>query len=105
MLKKCITFFPRGTYEGRTVAIKIFSENNLAYDEQEIRREAALMSILDHPNLVRYVGACLKPKSMLIITDLYPAKYLFSTPFLIPFKIPFFIAYKQSSQTKHLNSL
>lgn len=56
------------------MAIKVFSENNLAYDEQEIRREAALMSILDHPNLVRYVGACLKPRNMLIITELYPAK-------------------------------
>lgn len=64
----------RGIYDGKTVAIKVFSENNLAYDEQEIRREAALMSVLDHPNLVRYIGACLKPRNMFIITELYPAK-------------------------------
>lgn len=64
----------RGLYKGKIVAVKVFSETNLVYDEQEIRREAALMSVLDHPNLVRYIGACLKPRNMFILTELYPAK-------------------------------
>lgn len=38
-------------------------------------REAALMSVLGHPNLVEYVGACLHPKNMFIVTELYPARY------------------------------
>lgn len=58
--------------------MKWFSETNLAFDENEIKTEAALMSVLEHPNLVTYVGACLKPGSMFIITELYPAKYTLS---------------------------
>lgn len=52
--------------------MKRFSELSFSYDEQEIRREAALMSILEHPNLATYIGACLQPGCMFILTELYP---------------------------------
>lgn len=60
-------------YKGRNVAMKRFSELSFSYDEQEIRREAALMSILEHPNLVTFIGACLQPGMMFVLTELYPA--------------------------------
>lgn len=60
-------------YKGREVAMKRFSELSFSYDEQEIRREAAIMSILEHPNLATYIGACLQPGCMFILTELYPA--------------------------------
>ena len=65
-------FLHRVQYKDKEVAMKRFSELSPSYDEQEIRREAALMSVLAHPNLVTYVGACLKPGCMFILTELYP---------------------------------
>ena len=52
----------------------MFSPNNISFDRKEITREAALMSVLGHPNLVEYVGACLQPRNMFIVTELYPAR-------------------------------
>ena len=67
-------FFCRGLYRGRHVAVKKFSPNNITFDRAEVVREAALMSILDHPNLVEYIGSCLNPRNMFIVIDLYPTK-------------------------------
>ena len=52
----------------------MFSPYNISFDRKEVMREAALMSVLGHPNLVEYVGACLQPKNMFIVTELYPAR-------------------------------
>eukprot|EP00727_Mastigamoeba_balamuthi_P000856 m51a1_g10768 putative protein kinase like protein (954) ;mRNA; f:34577-38607 len=67
----CASVF-KALYKGTSVAMKVFSEDNLAFNELEIRREAALLSVIDHPNLVRYVGACLRAPQFFVVTELYP---------------------------------
>ena len=98
----------RVQYRGRYVAMKRFSELCLNYDEQEIRREAALMSILAHPNLVTFLGACLKPGCMFILTELYPTNlqsFIEDTSVDLPLPFLLRIAMGVANGMKFLHSL
>jgi len=53
----------KSTFRGRTVAIKKFKSQS-KLDLEVLKREVAFFSILMHPNLVTYIGACLEPPAL-----------------------------------------
>jgi len=63
----------RGNFHGLDVAIKkLFCEDNgnvspLQLDELE--KEVGALRSLSHPRLVRFIGACLKPPNLCIVTE------------------------------------
>ncbi|KAI9118783.1 hypothetical protein K1719_010228 [Acacia pycnantha] len=64
----------RGTYNNEDVAIKILErpENDLAKAqlmEQQFQQEVMMLATLKHPNIVRFIGACHKPKVWCIVTE------------------------------------
>jgi len=64
----------RGTYSGLDVAIKLLEmpENNdqqRVLMEQQFVKEVMMLSGLCHPNVVRFVGDCVKPGVWCIVTE------------------------------------
>ncbi|KAH3759444.1 TKL protein kinase [Pelomyxa schiedti] len=61
----------KGVYEGQEVAIKHYSEDNVQFNLKDFRKEIAIMSVLDHENLIRCIGACTAdPQHLYIVTPL-----------------------------------
>mmetsp|Transcript_10557 Transcript_10557/g.29258 ORF Transcript_10557/g.29258 Transcript_10557/m.29258 type:complete len:895 (-) Transcript_10557:7-2691(-) len=59
----------------REVVVKLLHQKNCTYDEQaaaELRAEIAVISELNHPRLVPFVGACLEPSNIAMVTELAP---------------------------------
>jgi len=80
----------KGKWKGLEVALKKFEDDMLSFSMIEFRREVAIMSILKHPNLVLFYGACTKTKSSLIIITKFIKKgslrnLLMDKSFEIPF--------------------
>ncbi|PKI34604.1 serine/threonine-protein kinase STY13-like [Punica granatum] len=64
----------RGTYNGEEVAIKILErpENDpgkAQLMEQQFQQEVMMLATLNHPNIVRFIGACKKPLVWCIVTE------------------------------------
>lgn len=64
----------RGTYNGEDVAIKILErpENNPESAqslERQFAQEVSMLATLKHSNIVRFIGACRKPKVWCIVTE------------------------------------
>ncbi|KAJ8753166.1 hypothetical protein K2173_017740 [Erythroxylum novogranatense] len=64
----------RGTYIGEDVAIKILErpENDpekAKSMEQQFQQEVMMLARLNHPNIVRFIGACWKPTVWCIVTE------------------------------------
>jgi len=62
----------KGFWDGKTVAIKqIFMQRKEGKLKQEVSftREVAVMSRINHPNLVRFYGVCLAEKPLCVITE------------------------------------
>ncbi|ESW25000.1 hypothetical protein PHAVU_004G178600 [Phaseolus vulgaris] len=64
----------RGTYNNEDVAIKILErpENDSAKAqlmEQQFQQEVMMLATLNHPNIVRFIGACHKPMVWCIVTE------------------------------------
>ncbi len=60
----------RGKWKGVEVAVKRFIKQKL--DERsmlEFRAEMALLSELHHPNIVLFIGACIKKPNLCIVTE------------------------------------
>jgi serine/threonine protein kinase len=60
----------RGTWKGVDVAVKQFIKQKL--DERrmlEFRAEMAMLSELHHPNIVLFIGACVKSPNLCIVTE------------------------------------
>ncbi|CAM8980084.1 unnamed protein product [Rhodiola kirilowii] len=74
-----------GKYKNQTVAIKIIQRGDaheeIAKRERRFAREVAMLSRVQHKNLVKFIGACKEP-IMAIVTELLTGgtlrKYLFS---------------------------
>jgi len=66
----------RGTFNGREVAIKkLFCEeggNISPLQLEELEKEVAALRSLDHPRLVAFIGACLRPPDLCIVTEYMP---------------------------------
>eukprot|EP00026_Physarum_polycephalum_P000443 Phypoly_transcript_00444.p1 GENE.Phypoly_transcript_00444~~Phypoly_transcript_00444.p1 ORF type:complete len:909 (-),score=141.61 Phypoly_transcript_00444:1068-3794(-) len=61
----------RGTYRGADVAIKKLKHQNMDKKQlQEFTQEAAIMVGLRHPNILLFMGVCLEPAKLCIITEL-----------------------------------
>ncbi|CAD6338256.1 unnamed protein product [Miscanthus lutarioriparius] len=60
----------RGTYFGEDVAIKVLKSDRLnANMEKEFAHEVYIMRKIRHKNIVRFLGACTKPKTLCIVTE------------------------------------
>ncbi len=60
----------RGKWKGVDVAVKRFIKQKL--DERrmlEFRAETAFLSELHHPNIVLFIGACIKRPNLCIVTE------------------------------------
>ncbi|GJM97411.1 hypothetical protein PR202_ga14335 [Eleusine coracana subsp. coracana] len=59
----------RGTYFGEDVAIKVLKSDRLNENmEKEFAHEVYIMRKIRHKNIVRFLGACTKPKTLCIVT-------------------------------------
>jgi serine/threonine protein kinase len=64
-----------GRYNGKLVAIKVFSESSFAFRLEDFYCEVAIMSMISHPHIVRFEGACIEHKRdeegvFMIVTEL-----------------------------------
>jgi len=63
----------RGICRGQPVAVKILNKQKLdEKSRKEFEREIVLISKYTHPNIVQFMGACLEPDKMMIVTELVP---------------------------------
>jgi len=60
----------RGTYQGKEVAIKkLLSQHMTKEDMNDFRNEVEMQSKLCHDSVVRFIGACLTPPNLCIVTE------------------------------------
>jgi len=63
----------KGKLHGKEVAIKrLLVQNVSEISLQEFKQEIAIMSNLRHPNLLLFIGACLEPQHIAIVTEYLP---------------------------------
>lgn len=55
-------------WNGLKVATKTFDENSISFDIEEVRHEAAITAMIEHPNLVKCYGSSIK--DLLIVMEL-----------------------------------
>ncbi|KAK1404887.1 Mitogen activated protein kinase kinase [Heracleum sosnowskyi] len=60
----------RGTWNGTDVAIKVFLEQDLTSENMEdFCNEIAILGRLRHPNVILFLGACMKPPCLSMVTE------------------------------------
>ncbi|CAA7408577.1 unnamed protein product [Spirodela intermedia] len=60
----------RGIWNGTDVAIKVFLEQDLTPENMEdFCNEISILSRLRHPNVILFLGACMKPPKLSMITE------------------------------------
>ncbi|ESQ54073.1 hypothetical protein EUTSA_v10025332mg [Eutrema salsugineum] len=64
----------KGTYNGEDVAIKLLERPESSPEkaqalEQQFQQEVSMLAYLKHPNIVRFIGACIKPMVWCIVTE------------------------------------
>nr|XP_043628565.1 serine/threonine-protein kinase STY13-like [Erigeron canadensis]XP_043628566.1 serine/threonine-protein kinase STY13-like [Erigeron canadensis] len=64
----------KGTYNGEDVAIKLLERPEDNVDkanllEQQFQQEVTMLARLKHSNIVKFVGACYKPRVLCIVTE------------------------------------
>mmetsp|Transcript_17936 Transcript_17936/g.50540 ORF Transcript_17936/g.50540 Transcript_17936/m.50540 type:complete len:529 (+) Transcript_17936:60-1646(+) len=63
----------RGKCRGKEVAVKVFKRADLSEDDlKAFKEEVKIMSKIVHPNIVLFLGACVKGDEYRIVTDLMP---------------------------------
>jgi len=62
----------RGRLKGKDVAVKrlLVQKFENTKNEEEFKKEVKIMSSLRHPNLLLFMGACTKPGSMMMVTEI-----------------------------------
>ncbi|KAK5848048.1 hypothetical protein PBY51_005701 [Eleginops maclovinus] len=60
-----------GIYDGRTVAIKRIQTKTFSLSKT-IRQEVKQVRELDHPNLCKFIGGCVEPPDVAIVTEYCP---------------------------------
>ncbi|EEF33862.1 serine/threonine-protein kinase EDR1 [Ricinus communis] len=60
----------RGVWNGTDVAIKVFLEQDLTAENMEdFCNEISILSRLRHPNVILFLGACMKPPHLSMVTE------------------------------------
>lgn len=60
----------RGIWNGTDVAIKVFLEQDLTAENMEdFCNEISILSRLRHPNVILFLGACMKPPRLSMVTE------------------------------------
>jgi serine/threonine protein kinase len=60
----------RGIWNGTDVAIKLFLEQDLTTENMEdFCNEISILSRLRHPNVILFLGACMKPPHLSLVTE------------------------------------
>ncbi|KAJ9147112.1 hypothetical protein P3X46_029312 [Hevea brasiliensis] len=60
----------RGVWNGTDVAIKVFLEQDLTAENMEdFCNEISILSRLRHPNVILFLGACVKPPHLSMVTE------------------------------------
>ncbi|XP_040376413.1 serine/threonine-protein kinase EDR1-like isoform X2 [Oryza brachyantha] len=60
----------RGIWNGTDVAIKVFLEQDLTTENMEdFCNEISILSRLRHPNVILFLGACMKPPHLSLVTE------------------------------------
>ncbi|ONK80099.1 uncharacterized protein A4U43_C01F13880 [Asparagus officinalis] len=60
----------RGIWHGTDVAIKVFLEQDLTVENMEdFCNEVSILSRLRHPNVILFLGACMKPPHLSMVTE------------------------------------
>ncbi|XP_078429220.1 putative serine/threonine-protein kinase SIS8 isoform X2 [Wolffia australiana] len=60
----------RGIWNGTDVAIKVFLEQDLTAENMEsFCNEISILSRLRHPNVILFLGACMKPPKLSMVTE------------------------------------
>ncbi|KAJ1688401.1 hypothetical protein LUZ63_019791 [Rhynchospora breviuscula] len=60
----------RGIWNGTDVAIKVFLEQDLTTENMEdFCNEVFILSRLRHPNVILFLGACMKPPNLSMVTE------------------------------------
>ncbi|KAM0869868.1 hypothetical protein ACQ4PT_040381 [Festuca glaucescens] len=60
----------RGIWNGTDVAIKVFLEQDLTMENMEdFCNEISILSRLRHPNVILFLGACMKPPHLSLVTE------------------------------------
>ncbi|XP_035538815.1 probable serine/threonine-protein kinase SIS8 isoform X2 [Juglans regia] len=60
----------RGIWNGTEVAIKVFLEQDLTAENMEdFCNEISILSRLRHPNVILFLGACMKPPRLSMVTE------------------------------------
>ncbi|XP_014756709.1 serine/threonine-protein kinase EDR1 isoform X1 [Brachypodium distachyon] len=60
----------RGVWNGTDVAIKVFLEQDLTMENMEdFCNEISILSRLRHPNVILFLGACMKPPHLSLVTE------------------------------------
>ncbi|KAL0906832.1 hypothetical protein M5K25_025358 [Dendrobium thyrsiflorum] len=60
----------RGMWNGTDVAIKVFLEQDLTTENMEdFCNEISILSRLRHPNVILFLGACMKPPHLSMVTE------------------------------------
>eukprot|EP01125_Pyxidicula_operculata_P017139 TRINITY_DN5978_c0_g1_i1.p1 TRINITY_DN5978_c0_g1~~TRINITY_DN5978_c0_g1_i1.p1 ORF type:complete len:512 (+),score=76.63 TRINITY_DN5978_c0_g1_i1:109-1644(+) len=61
----------RGRCRQTVVAVKVPAKQNLSAQEfEDFRKEVGIMSQIFHPNIVLFMGACMRPRQIRIVTEL-----------------------------------
>jgi len=56
----------KGLYKGNKVAIKVLKTNDSTVDE-EFKKEFRVLSVLESPHIVKFLGACFEPKLCMVM--------------------------------------
>jgi serine/threonine protein kinase len=60
----------RGIWNGTDVAIKLFLEQDLTMENMEdFCNEISILSRFRHPNVILFLGACMKPPRLSLVTE------------------------------------
>lgn len=56
----------KGLYKGKKVAIKVLKAEDLAVEE-EFKKEFKVLSVINAPHIVQFLGACIEPKLCMVM--------------------------------------
>jgi len=69
----------KGRFKNKTVAVKLLNRKMMRNRQviKEFKAEIGIMCQLDHPNVIKCLGACTKPPTYMMITEFMPRGTLF----------------------------